>query len=50
MSKNRSWKGTGPSKDQKFACSDNAGQIFGTKYPVKLDRNRKVWHLFLRVF
>ena len=28
------------------------GKIFGTKLsnPVNLDRNRKVWYLFLRVF
>ena len=27
-------------------------KIFGTKWsnPVKLDRNRKVWYLFLRAF
>ena len=26
MSKNWSWKGTAPSKDQEIACSDNPGQ------------------------
>ena len=26
MSKSWGWKGTGPSQDQKFACSDNPGQ------------------------
>ena len=31
MSKNWSWKGTGPSKDKKFACSDNPGQNISNK-------------------
>ena len=31
MFKKWSWKGTGPSKDQKFACSDNPGQNIWTK-------------------
>ena len=52
MSKNWSWKGTGPSTDQKFACSDNPGQNIWNKRsnPVKLERKRKVLYLFLRVF
>ena len=52
ISRNWSWKGTGPSKDLKFACSDNPGQNIGTEWsnPVKLDRKRKVWYLFLCFF
>ena len=51
MSKNWSWKRTGSSKYQKFACSENLGQNIRTKWssPVKLDKKRKVWYLFLRV-
>ena len=43
MSSNWSWKGTGPSKDQNFACSDNPGQNIFNKWsnPVKLDRKKK---------
>ena len=51
MSNNWSWKGTGPSKDQNFACSDNPGKNILNKWsnPVKLERKRKVWYLFLCV-
>ena len=31
MSKNWSWKGTEPSNDKKFACSDNSGQTIWDK-------------------
>ena len=31
MSKKWSWKGTGPSKDQKFACTDNPRQNIWNK-------------------
>ena len=31
MSKNWSWKGTRPRKDQNFACSDNPGQSIWRK-------------------
>ena len=52
MSNNWSWKETGSSKDQNFACSDNPGQNILNKWsnPVKLERKRKVWYLFLCVF
>ena len=35
-----------------FLAQTIPDKIFGTKWsnPVKLDRKRKVWHLFLRVF
>ena len=35
MSKNWSWKGTGPSKYKKFACSDNPGQNIWNKMEEK---------------
>ena len=31
MSKNWSWKGTGPSNDQKFSCLDNLGENIWNK-------------------
>ena len=31
MLKSLSWKGTGPSQDQKIACSDNPGQNIWNK-------------------
>ena len=31
MLKKWSWKGTRPSKDQKFVCSDNPGQNISNK-------------------
>ena len=52
MSKNWSWKGTGPSKDQKLLAQTIPDKIFGTKWSnlVEVDRKRKIWYLFLRVF
>ena len=52
MSKNWSWKGTGPSKDQKLLTQTIPDKIFGTKWSnlVEVDRKRKIWYLFLRVF
>ena len=36
----------------KFPCSDNLGQTIWNKWnnPVKLERKRKVWDVFLRFF
>ena len=44
MSKNWSWKGTGPNKDKNLLAQTISDKIFETKWsnPVKLDRSRKV--------
>ena len=43
-----------PKKNRKYRKKKTTipDKIFGTKWrnPVKLDRRRKVWYLFLRVF
>ena len=52
MSKSWSWKGAGPSKDQNLFAQTIPDKICGTKWsnPVKLDRKRKFWDLFLHIF
>ena len=49
MSKNWSWKETGPGKYKNFLAQAIPDKSFETKWsdPVKLDSKRKVWYLFL---
>ena len=50
--KNGVGKGLGQVRIKNLLAQTIPDKIFGTKWsnPVKLDRRRKVWYLFLRVF